>query len=123
MTVLRSVLVALILGLVVLGVGAPVALAAGRSETSAEAPRWTASLGLDLGQLKRWLSQLWSKEGCGLDPLGQCGRLPGTSRPSTPVQPPRATGAGCSSIEAVQGCAPRPAGDAGCGIDPLGCGH
>jgi hypothetical protein len=66
----------------------------------------------------RFLTSLWSKEGCRIDPDGRC--MPQAAQP-LPV--PR-TGEGCR-IDPNGACLPRPANsvpttDSGCHIDPSG---
>ena len=64
-----------------------------------------------LDRLVSFVSVLWQKEGCGIDPLGRC------------VASTANVKEGCG-IDPWGGCAPsEPTADAGCTIDPLGgCG-
>ena len=74
-----------------------------------------------LASLWGWLSHVWAKNGCGLDPHGNC--LPGSS--SAPNAPTGAdNGCGIDPGGRCQPAAiPLPAADNGCGIDPWGrCG-
>lgn len=101
--------------LIILAVAAPLAAApihrSGPARFEAATP--FASLWI-------WLSHIWAKNGCMIDPWGRC-------LPSTAPAPPAGADNGCS-IDPHGAChsaaSPFPATDNGCGIDPGGrCGN
>jgi hypothetical protein len=70
------------------------------------------ALALVLASLWSWLAQLWSENGCIIDPGGRCSTAP--TVPSTDNGCGIDPGGRCTSAPTV------PSTDNGCGIDPWG---
>jgi len=71
--------------------------------------------GAPLAILWSWVTNIWAKNGCMIDPGGHC--LPGTASTQ-----PAATDNGCA-IDPWGRCNSAAAADNGCGIDPHGSCH
>jgi hypothetical protein len=100
-SILRRTLPLLVLGLL---------LAPG---ISTAAPRAQSPAGNLLGWLRGTLVSLWSKNGCQVDPNGQCITSSGTSTPKN----------GCEvdpNGRCLDGSTTAPATEAGCELDPFG---
>ena len=93
---------------------APWASAAGRLTTIPWPAVASAPTPFDvLSSAWRFLTRLWSEEGCRIDPSGAC--VPGSAQP---LPAPR-TGEGCR-IDPNGACTPPARVDTGCRIDPNG---
>jgi len=108
----RSVLLLLLL----VFVAAPVASAAAPPDQSVRSATGRFEAAALLSRLILWFTGVWAKNGCGIDPHGNC--LPETG--AAPA-PPAELDNGCG-IDPSGRCNPQvlPAADNGCGIDPDG---
>ena len=96
--------------LLILAVAAPLAAA------PIHRPRQARSEGVSpLSTVWSWLTIVWTKNGCMIDPHGSC--LPGTG---STTAPPAATDNGCG-IDPWGRCNSAASADNGCAIDPGGC--
>jgi hypothetical protein len=104
-------LIAVLVLCLTFGVSQASAAQARRETASREVKPATLNFHGILGRLGGLLTAIWTKEGCGIDPLGGCA-------PSMPT-----SDSGCT-IDPLGGCATNTSNsDAGCVIDPWGsCG-